>query len=228
MLRVWTKAPDQVRAQVVAEAKMKGHYHTWQRASLVPASGLAQPAQSLSEYPGSSWPSFCPSSLTNHTLSIPSLWPLRKSSEIRNMTGLGCSKTAATAREGRPFQNLFWGRRAFRNPMVKPEEWKISLSLTSPNTEARTINSELSGQGDKAALGFSCFYPNALLQAPAHRQPVCLLWAPELSLTSESQAELPGLTTRWQEILLQLREQQEDTGSLKLPWPRWSPKVVGQ
>lgn len=73
---------------------------------------------------------------------------------------------------------------------------KISLSLTSPNTEARTINSELSGQGDKAALGFSCFYPNALLQAPAHRQPVCLLWAPELSLTSESQAELPGLTTR--------------------------------
>lgn len=59
--------------------------------------------------------------------------------------------------------------------------------------------------------------------SPAHRQSACLLQVPELSRTSESQAELPGPDNKWQEISQQHREWQEDTMSQRLLWPNWNP-----
>lgn len=128
----------------------------------VPSSGRAQPGQMLQ---GIREPMTFILPRQSHQgdyaeLHTPPLWPPWKCSEIRKTSGLRCPQTAETARDRRPFQNLLGGHSAFLTPAVKPEEGRVSLSLTFPNTEARTINSELPRQGHKPVLRFSCFYQN--------------------------------------------------------------------
>lgn len=51
-------------------------------------------------------------------------------------------------------EEAFLNLSAFLTPAVKPEEGKVSQSLTFLSTEARTINNELHRRGEKPDLHF--------------------------------------------------------------------------
>lgn len=148
-----------------------------------------------------------------------------KCSAIRKANGFQHPKTAETAKERKLFQNILCGHSGFLNPVVKPEEWKVSPRFTFPNPEAGTINSVLSSQRD-SPIWVSLIYPNTLQQAPAHKQSVCLPWG-HGSLTSGSQTMFPGSDNKVIANISAVQRTTKDAMSQKLLRTKLEPQGGG-